>query len=102
MDFSLLNWYTILGIFIHNCVITITDNNKNQENNARDVRIAFSLVTFTYLMIGTLFYITFPMRRIVSKIISSITFIPMMDLPSLRDGFYSFNLRQSSHSLCTL
>uniref|UniRef100_A0A0K2TPS9 Putative amino acid permease F13H10.3like [Strongylocentrotus purpuratus] n=1 Tax=Lepeophtheirus salmonis TaxID=72036 RepID=A0A0K2TPS9_LEPSM len=52
-----------LGFFIHNCVITITDNNKNQENNARDVRIAFSLVTFTYLMIGTLFYITFPIEK---------------------------------------
>jgi len=35
-------------------------NNKNQENNVRDLSIAYMLVTLTYLYIGVLVFASFP------------------------------------------
>ncbi len=52
-----------LGLFIHNCVITITGRNRHPENSIRDVVVAFLLVLFTYLFIGFVFYITFPLPK---------------------------------------
>ena len=42
------------------CIITLLKNNKNQENNVRDLCIAYMLVTLTYLYIGILVFASFP------------------------------------------
>ncbi|XP_019373400.1 PREDICTED: sodium-coupled neutral amino acid transporter 9 isoform X3 [Gavialis gangeticus] len=49
-----------LAFFIHNCVITLLQNNKNKENNVRDLSIAYFLVGLTYLYVGVLIFATFP------------------------------------------
>merc|ERR1711973_15380 len=38
-------------------------NNRYQENNRRDLAAGFSLVSGTYLMIGIIYYLTFPMAK---------------------------------------
>ena len=52
-----------LGLFIHDAIITIVSNNRHPEHNCRDTYIAFGLVTGTYMLIGVLFYITFPLSK---------------------------------------
>ncbi|XP_028661236.1 sodium-coupled neutral amino acid transporter 9 isoform X1 [Erpetoichthys calabaricus] len=49
-----------LAFFIHNCVITLLKNNKNQENNVRDLSVAYLLVGLTYLYVGVLIFSAFP------------------------------------------
>lgn len=49
-----------LAFFIHNCVITLLKNNKNQENNVRDLSVAYLLVGLTYLYVGILIFAVFP------------------------------------------
>ncbi|XP_030762869.1 sodium-coupled neutral amino acid transporter 9-like [Sitophilus oryzae] len=61
--FTALSGMLSLSYFIHNIIISIMRNNKCQENNGRDLTIAFGLVTFTYLFIGILFYISFPLAK---------------------------------------
>jgi len=41
-----------LAFNIHNCVIPIMKQNKFQENNVRDIKIAFSISTCVYVIIG--------------------------------------------------
>merc|ERR1712223_933657 len=55
-SFPSLSGMMALGLFIHNAIITIMKNNRNQENNSRDLALGFSSVSGTYLLIGTLFY----------------------------------------------
>ncbi|CAG4994694.1 unnamed protein product [Parnassius apollo] len=52
-----------LSFYIHNIIITIMSNNRRQENNGRDLTIAFLLVTITYTLVGTVFYICFPLDK---------------------------------------
>lgn len=52
-----------LALFIHNCLCDIVRNNRHQENNTRDVMIAYALVFFTYLYIGLIFYISWPFKK---------------------------------------
>ncbi|KAL4705179.1 hypothetical protein ACJJTC_018425, partial [Scirpophaga incertulas] len=52
-----------LSFYIHNIIITIMSNNAKQENNGRDLTIAFILVTVTYLIVGVGFYIGFPLAK---------------------------------------
>ncbi|RZC35815.1 sodium-coupled neutral amino acid transporter 9, partial [Asbolus verrucosus] len=61
--FCALSGMLSLSYFIHNIIISIMRNNKHQEHNGRDLTIAFSLVTFTYLFIGVVFYICFPLPK---------------------------------------
>ncbi|XP_076255826.1 neutral amino acid transporter 9-like [Rhynchophorus ferrugineus] len=61
--FTALSGMLSLSYFIHNIIISIMRNNKNQEHNGRDLTISFGLVTFTYLFIGVLFYISFPLAK---------------------------------------
>uniref|UniRef100_A0AAY5KRG8 Neutral amino acid transporter 9 n=1 Tax=Esox lucius TaxID=8010 RepID=A0AAY5KRG8_ESOLU len=49
-----------LAFFIHNCVITLMKSNKHQENNVRDLSLAYLLVGLTYLYVGVLIFATFP------------------------------------------
>uniref|UniRef100_A0A4W2HHC4 Neutral amino acid transporter 9 n=1 Tax=Bos indicus x Bos taurus TaxID=30522 RepID=A0A4W2HHC4_BOBOX len=59
-QFPQLTGVLTLAFFIHNCIITLLKNNKNQENNVRDLSIAYMLVTLTYLYIGVLVFASFP------------------------------------------
>lgn len=59
-EFPQLTGVLTLAFFIHNCIITLLKNNKNQENNVRDLFIAYMLVTLTYLYIGLLVFASFP------------------------------------------
>ncbi|CAK6444087.1 unnamed protein product [Pipistrellus nathusii] len=59
-QFPQLTGVLTLAFFIHNCVITLLKSNKNQENNVRDLSIAYLLVTLTYLYIGVLVFAAFP------------------------------------------
>ncbi|CAH1992873.1 unnamed protein product [Acanthoscelides obtectus] len=52
-----------MSYFIHNIIITIMRHNRHQEKNGRDLTIAFSLITFTYLFIGVVFYVGFPLAK---------------------------------------
>lgn len=61
--FPALSGMAALSFFIHNIIITIMRNNRHQENNARDLSLAYLLVTMTYAFIGILFYICFPLQK---------------------------------------
>ncbi|XP_068222788.1 neutral amino acid transporter 9-like [Palaemon carinicauda] len=52
-----------LAYFIHNCVVTIMQGNRHQENNVRDLTIAYVLVAATYIPIGVLFFSSFPLPK---------------------------------------
>ncbi|KAL0964998.1 hypothetical protein UPYG_G00275460 [Umbra pygmaea] len=49
-----------LAFFIHNCIITLMKSNKHQENNVRDLSVAYLLVGLTYLYVGVLMFAAFP------------------------------------------
>ncbi|XP_003216229.1 neutral amino acid transporter 9 isoform X1 [Anolis carolinensis] len=60
LKFPQLTGVLTLAFFIHNCIITLLKNNKNQENNVRDLSIAYFLVGITYLYVGVLIFAAFP------------------------------------------
>uniref|UniRef100_G3W292 Neutral amino acid transporter 9 n=1 Tax=Sarcophilus harrisii TaxID=9305 RepID=G3W292_SARHA len=60
LHFPQLTGVLTLAFFIHNCVITLLKNNKNQKNNVRDLSIAYLLVMLTYLYVGILVFASFP------------------------------------------
>lgn len=62
-SFAALSGMLSLSFFIHNIILSILKNNKHQENNTRDLSIAFALVALTYLTIGAFFYTAFPMMK---------------------------------------
>ncbi|XP_048509761.1 sodium-coupled neutral amino acid transporter 9-like isoform X3 [Athalia rosae] len=62
-SFPALSGMLALSFFIHNIIITIMQNNHNQQNNGRDLTIAYVLVTITYIVIGSIFYVCFPLAK---------------------------------------
>nr|XP_022911007.1 sodium-coupled neutral amino acid transporter 9 homolog [Onthophagus taurus] len=62
-SFSALSGMLALSYFIHNIIISVMRSNRNQENNVRDLSIAYGLVLFTYLFVGVFFYICFPLAK---------------------------------------
>ena len=52
-----------LALNIHLALLSILRNNRCQENNVRDLTIGYSLTTFTYMAIGFLFYLCFPLAK---------------------------------------
>uniref|UniRef100_A0A672M0S7 Neutral amino acid transporter 9 n=1 Tax=Sinocyclocheilus grahami TaxID=75366 RepID=A0A672M0S7_SINGR len=58
--FPQLSGVLTLAFFIHNCIITLMKNNKHQENNVRDLSLAYLLVGLTYLYVGVLIFAAFP------------------------------------------
>ncbi|XP_062870210.1 neutral amino acid transporter 9 [Trichomycterus rosablanca] len=58
--FPQLTGVLTLAFFIHNCIITLMKNNKNQENNVRDLSLAYLLVGLTYLYVGVMIFASFP------------------------------------------
>ena len=51
-EFPSLAGLLMLSFFIHNCILTIMKNQKNPENNNRDLVIAFVLAGLSYCLIG--------------------------------------------------
>jgi hypothetical protein len=48
-----------IGYFLHTVSIPIVKNNRNQENNERDVTIGYILVMMTYIIVGVMGYFGF-------------------------------------------
>ncbi|KAI3384509.1 hypothetical protein SNEBB_011410 [Seison nebaliae] len=61
--FPSLTGILLLAYFIHACILTIVRNQEKPQNNKRDLGIAYILVCLTYLTIGIVFYITFPLTH---------------------------------------
>ncbi|XP_050449561.1 sodium-coupled neutral amino acid transporter 9-like [Cataglyphis hispanica] len=61
--FPALTGMLAMSFFIHNIIISIMKNNRNQKNNGRDLTIAYILVTLTYIIVGAVFYICFPLPK---------------------------------------
>ncbi|XP_053304023.1 sodium-coupled neutral amino acid transporter 9 [Spea bombifrons] len=59
-SFPQLTGILTLAFFIHNCVITLLKNNRNPDNNVRDLSIAYLLVGFTYIYVGIMVFASFP------------------------------------------
>lgn len=60
---GVLSGMLALSFYIHNIIITIMRSNRHQEKNGRDLSIAFILVTVTYVLVGAVFYICFPLDK---------------------------------------
>ncbi|XP_077099496.1 neutral amino acid transporter 9 [Siphateles boraxobius] len=58
--FVQLSGVLTLAFFIHNCIITLMKSNRHQENNVRDLSLAYLLVGLTYLYVGVLIFAAFP------------------------------------------
>uniref|UniRef100_A0A3Q4A9Q7 Neutral amino acid transporter 9 n=1 Tax=Mola mola TaxID=94237 RepID=A0A3Q4A9Q7_MOLML len=58
--FPQLTGVLTLAFFIHNCIITLMKSNRHQENNVRDLSVAYLLVGMTYLYVGVLIFAAFP------------------------------------------
>ncbi|CAK6975721.1 sodium-coupled neutral amino acid transporter 9 [Scomber scombrus] len=58
--FPQLTGVLTLAFFIHNCIITLMKSNMHQENNVRDLSVAYLLVGLTYLYVGVLIFAAFP------------------------------------------
>ncbi|XP_047229018.1 sodium-coupled neutral amino acid transporter 9 [Girardinichthys multiradiatus] len=58
--FPQLTGVLTLAFFIHNCIITLMKSNKKQENNVRDLSLAYLLVGGTYMYVGVLIFAAFP------------------------------------------
>ncbi|RWS07974.1 sodium-coupled neutral amino acid transporter 9-like protein [Dinothrombium tinctorium] len=55
------------ALFVHNCILTTVRLNRKQENNSRDIGIAFVLGGFTYAVIAIVFYLGFPLAKTCLK-----------------------------------
>lgn len=62
-SFPALTGILTLAYFIHNCILSIMRNQEKPQNNARDLSIAFFLVALTYIIVGLLFFISFPREK---------------------------------------
>ncbi|RZF40857.1 hypothetical protein LSTR_LSTR003367 [Laodelphax striatellus] len=52
-----------LSLFIHNIIINLMKCNDKQENNKRDLSIAYILVCGTYAFVGLVLFIAFPIAK---------------------------------------
>ncbi|XP_071866352.1 neutral amino acid transporter 9 isoform X2 [Bombus fervidus] len=62
-SFPALSGMLALSFFIHNIIITVMQNNHDQSKNGRDLSIAYLLVTLTYIIVGVVFYVCFPLSK---------------------------------------
>ena len=53
-DFSALAGALGIAFFFHTMILPVMKSNKNQENNERDVLIAYLLVAITYIIVGVM------------------------------------------------
>lgn len=112
--FTALSGMLSLSYFIHNIIISIMKNNKHQEHNVsplsenlqysllnlrlqgRDLSIAFGLITFTYLFIGIVFYVSFPLAK---SCIQDVSLLPQQEIQKNNNNIaeYSQQLYQKRH-----
>lgn len=69
LQFPQLTGVLTLAFFIHNCIITLMKSNKHQENNVRDLSVAYLLVGLTYLYVGVLIFAAFPSPPLIKECI---------------------------------
>ncbi|CAL8072977.1 unnamed protein product [Calicophoron daubneyi] len=62
-SFPSLTGICALAFFIHNSLQAITRPQKHPENNGRDIVLAFTGAASTYLIIGVIFYVGFPLAK---------------------------------------
>ncbi|XP_076241913.1 sodium-coupled neutral amino acid transporter 9 homolog isoform X1 [Calliopsis andreniformis] len=62
-SFPALSGTLAMSFFIHNIIITVMQNNHDQSKNGRDLSIAYLLVMVTYMIVGVLFYVCFPLKK---------------------------------------
>nr|XP_031842690.1 sodium-coupled neutral amino acid transporter 9-like [Nomia melanderi]XP_031842691.1 sodium-coupled neutral amino acid transporter 9-like [Nomia melanderi] len=62
-SFPALSGMLAMSFFIHNIIVTIMQNNRDQSKNGRDLSLAYILVTLTYIIVGVVFYICFPLSK---------------------------------------
>ncbi|KJH42252.1 transmembrane amino acid transporter protein [Dictyocaulus viviparus] len=62
-NFPALTGMLTMSYFIHNTILGIFRCQRNPENNARDLCVAYGLVLLTYIFIALTFYVTFPLSR---------------------------------------
>ncbi|XP_054014343.1 neutral amino acid transporter 9-like isoform X1 [Hylaeus anthracinus] len=62
-SFPALSGMLAMSFFIHNIIITVMQSNHDQSKNGRDLSIAYLLVTLTYIIVGVVFYICFPLSK---------------------------------------
>ncbi|VDL75871.1 unnamed protein product [Nippostrongylus brasiliensis] len=62
-NFPALTGMLTMSYFIHNCLLTMLRNQRNPENNVRDLCIGFALVAFSYIFVAATIYSAFPLRR---------------------------------------
>nr|BBG43568.1 solute carrier family 38 member 9 [Dugesia ryukyuensis] len=63
VTFIVLTGVGSLAFFIHNAIHSIVRSQAKPENNTRDLLIAYVCVAATYLGIGVIFYVTFPLSK---------------------------------------
>ncbi|KAB7507801.1 Sodium-coupled neutral amino acid transporter 9-like protein [Armadillidium nasatum] len=61
-SFMALSGTLSLAYFLHNCVISILKSNRHPEN-VRDLTIGYFLVGVTYIPVGMIFYLGFPLPK---------------------------------------
>ncbi|PIO66320.1 hypothetical protein TELCIR_11971, partial [Teladorsagia circumcincta] len=62
-NFPALTGMLTMSYFIHNAIITMLRNQRNPENNIRDLSIGYGLVGFSYIFVALAFYAAFPLPR---------------------------------------
>ncbi|KAK6030043.1 transmembrane amino acid transporter protein, partial [Ostertagia ostertagi] len=62
-NFPALTGMLTMSYFIHNAIITMLRNQRNPENNVRDLTIGYGLVGFSYIFVALAFYAAFPLPR---------------------------------------
>ncbi|KAG8011009.1 Sodium-coupled neutral amino acid transporter 9, partial [Nibea albiflora] len=81
--FPQLTGVLTLAFFIHNCIITLMKSNRHQENNMRDLSVAYLLVGLTYLYVGVLIFAAFPSPPLSKDCIEPVSFICILFYPLL-------------------
>ncbi|XP_038148763.1 sodium-coupled neutral amino acid transporter 9 [Cyprinodon tularosa] len=90
--FPQLTGVLTLAFFIHNCIITLMKSNKNQENNVRDLSVAYLLVGGTYMYVGVLIFAAFPSPPLSKECIE----------PNFLDNFSSSDVMVFVARMCLL
>jgi len=60
-----------MGLFCHSFILPIMKNNEKPENNRRDLFIGYTLVCFTYMIIGIFGYIGFSGINFTPEIVTT-------------------------------
>lgn len=62
-NFPVMSGILGLALFVHNCIISLLRTNRHPQHNSRDLGIAYLLVGFTYMLIASSIYVSFPITK---------------------------------------